>query len=194
MTARELAKKQHDAKLVEFAKRAKELCEKVQKGEESTLALGKLLLKVKTYNPHGGLRAWIVKNIGSDVSTRNRCNYAMSLANGKHQKQKAAKNASEREHVGLLKEMRTALRALLKAIETGDLTDVSTSRDIIVRTVDALVKKAEAAAFNRNRKEHLEDLSRKSNPAKRAAGAKALATEFENQVTATAEKAAAATV
>jgi hypothetical protein len=184
MTARELAKKQHDEKLVEFAKRAKALCEEAEAGEKSTLALGKLLLKVKTYNPHGGLRKWIVKNIGSDVSTRNRCNYAMRLARRKPETKKAVQG----EHTVILKKIRTALRAILDSIETGDLTDVSINRDIVVTAMDALVKRAEVAAFSRNRKEYLENRSHSSTPEKRIAREKALAAEFPP------EKAVAASV
>lgn len=179
ITARELAKKQHDEKLVEFARQAKELCEKVKKGEKPTKALGKLLLKVKTYNPHGGLRKWIVKNIGPDVSTRNRCNYAMRLAKRPPEKERD-KNRERAAGVSAkeLKEIRSELSILMMSVLYGNVGEALKSREIIMNVVDNLVKKTEWFAFKRSRKKLLDTLAKSDDPQKKAVAEKQLAAEF----------------
>jgi hypothetical protein len=191
--SRRLAEEKRAADLIKLSKRAKALCKKAKAGEKPALALGRLLLKVKGYNPHGGLRAWIVENIGSDVSTRNRCNYAIKLAKqpnskppnietGEDKTRKYAARVSARE----VKEIRSELSILMMSVIYGKVGEAVKSRTIIMDAVDRLVKKTHYMAFKRSRKVHLDDLVASDDPQKRAVGQKAIEAEF-NPLTLQAE-------
>jgi hypothetical protein len=178
---RQSNQKKRDEQLAGFAKEAKEL---YHRGETSAKELGNLLLKVKRYNPFGGLRAWIIKNIGVDRSVRNRCNYAISLVNSdsKRNKKKRAGTANAKE----LKNIREALSSLLKSVMVGNQDEALKHRNVIVSAVDALVKKASYVAYKLGRKELADDLRYASDPRKREIGEKIMATEF-NEHTLAAE-------
>jgi len=94
MGKRRLSKSEIVDKLIELGKQAKKLYKQTEQSETAAKKLGELLLEVKKHNPHGGLKKWIQETIGRDESTRNRCNYAISLANGKRAKKKAALTAA----------------------------------------------------------------------------------------------------
>lgn len=181
--ARRLEQKKHDDELRQLAKRAKALCKKAKAGEKPAVALGRVLLKVKEYDPHGGLRAWIVENIGSDVSTRNRCNYAIKLAKkpkspdietneDKNKKYAARVNAME------LRDIRSELSILMMSVIYGKVGEAFKSREIIMSAVDRMVKKTEYLAVKRSRKVHLDNVVASDDPQKRAVGEKAIEAEF----------------
>jgi hypothetical protein len=190
--------------LTEFAKKAKALCQQAKEGEKSTLALGKHLLAVQAYIKEnnicrGEMRRWIRAYVGRDVSTLNRCNYAMSLANPNSKRHKKERHITKSKHARLLSEINTALRGILRAVETGELAgrpvgkdrlpNVSTNRETIVSAVDELVKLAEYMAFKKNRKDYLSDIARYGKTLEaQANGEMLLAREFPEQP----EKAAAA--
>jgi hypothetical protein len=92
-----LAQKKHDDELRQLAKEARDLHKKAEKSEESMFELGTLLLKVRDYGPPRGLKAWIEENIGKDISTRNRCNYAKSLADPNSARNNGKKKKNRQE-------------------------------------------------------------------------------------------------
>jgi hypothetical protein len=196
ITARELAKKQHDEELVELGKRAKELCKRVEKGEKSTLALGKLLLKVRELAPEGGVIKWIQTNVGRSVSAINRCKYALSLADPDSTRNKrksaeflsladpniAPRNRPEpddgtKANWWELKDIRKEVSLLKKAVIDGNVEDAVACRCIIMGAVDAMVKRTERFAFKHARKELARKLKASGDPA----GRKILATEFDER-------------
>jgi hypothetical protein len=196
MTARELAKMQHDEELVELGKRAKELCEEVEKGEKSTHALGEVLVKVRELKPEGGVIKWIQTNVGKSVSAVNRCKYALSLAdpNSTRNKRKSAellslvdpnlppKDPREPDDAAKanwweLKDIRKEVSILKKAVIDGNVQEAVTCRRIIMGAIDAMVKRTEYIAFKRDRKELARNLKASGSPA----GEKMLATEFDER-------------
>jgi hypothetical protein len=178
MRPRDLAKKKHDDDLIKFAKKARDLYKRAEKGEKSLLALGKLLVEVKRHNPRGGLTQWIQENIGNDISTRNRCNYAKSLAdpNSKRNKKRCSepKNAVKVNWYEL-RDIRKEITLLMNSVVIGNVKEAFTCRRIIMGAVDAMVKRTEYFAFKWARKEHAKNLKRSGNPI----GEKILATEFD---------------
>jgi hypothetical protein len=189
--ARRLAQKKRGDDLIKFAKQAKALCKKVKKSEKSALELGKLLLKVREYNPKGGLKAWIEENIGKDISTRNRCNYAKSLADPnstRNKKKEIDKNKKYAARVNAkeLKEIRIELSILMMSVFYGNVGEAVKSRAIIMSAVDRMVKKTEYMGDKRARKVYLHNLLASDDPQKRAVGEKALDAEF-NPLTLQAE-------
>jgi hypothetical protein len=161
MTAqeREQQKKKHEAKLDAFAKRARILHSQTKKGETSALKLGKLLLTVRKYykdhHLYGGLTKWIQGNIGKSESTRNRCNYALRLANGKH----AQREDTRVEEVITISK---ALSALAKLAKLGKVLEARKEHAIIVNAADVLLKKAELAAKKENvsQEEHVTEVGK----------------------------------
>jgi hypothetical protein len=178
LAAREASLKEYNDKLDQFAKRAKALCKKTEDSEKSTLELGKVLLEVRTYNPHGGLKKWIQENIGSDVSTMNRCKYAISLADPKsqrNQKRKSEPKSEVKVNWGEQKDIRKELPRLMKAVVAGNVAEAEMCRNIIMGAVDAMVKRTEYFAFKRARNKHAINLKASGHPT----GEKILATEFD---------------
>ena len=196
MTARELAKQQHDEELVELGKRAKELCEMVAKGEKSTLALGEVLVKVRDLGPEGGVIKWIQKNVGKSVSAVNRCKYALSLADpaSTRNRRKSAEllslvdpnippkdprepNDAAKANWWELEDIRKELSILKKAVINSNVQDAVTCRRIIMGAVDAMVKRAEYFAFKRDRNELARNLKASGSPG----GDRILTTEFDER-------------
>jgi hypothetical protein len=173
-----LAQKKHDDELRQLAKEARDLHKKAEKSEESLFELGKLLLRVRDYGPPRGLKAWIEENIGKDISTRNRCNYAKSLAdpNSKRNKKRGSepKNAVKVNWYEL-RDIRKEITLLMNSVVIGNVKEAVTCRRIIMGAVDAMVKRTEYFAFKWARKEHAKNLKKSGNPI----GEKILATEFD---------------
>ena len=93
LTQREQTRKEREGALETLAAQAKRLCKKAKESEKSVRGLGEILVEVRKYNPHGGLTLWIRQNVGKDISTLNRCKYAISLVDPKSKRhtKKAAK-------------------------------------------------------------------------------------------------------
>jgi hypothetical protein len=129
--------------LEELAEKAQKLYKLAESGETAAKQLGEVLLDVKSHHPFGGLKVWIQANIGKDESTRNRCNYAISLASGSREKRKAAA-ATKAAQLPEVLEIKAAVIALTAAAKKGEPGEVLKQGAIISTAVDSLVKKAEA--------------------------------------------------
>lgn len=149
--------------LAKLADQAKTLHQKAKNNEQHTRKLGELLLtvivKLKGVMLSGGLKKWIADNIGADISTRNRCNYAMSVASGKRAKNDADKKVQLEEVIAIT----TALSNLVKSATTGGWVNGHSPDSqfiVIVNAAYELRKKAQAVSdkLTGADKKSLEDL------------------------------------
>lgn len=158
LTQREQARKKRDRELEELAVQAKDLHKKVAKSEKSALELGKILVEVRTYNPHGGLTLWIQENIGKDKSTLNRCKYAISLADPKSERNNKKKKVAKRVHRENVEIIRAAASTLLTSANKGDIEGATAARDKIITTVDDVMKQTELNRYKKARRSHLDKI------------------------------------
>lgn len=158
LTQREQARKQRDDELEKLAAQAKDLHRKAAKSEKSALALGRILVEVRDYNPHGGLTLWIQENIGKDKSTLNRCKYAISLADPKSERNNKKKKAAKRVHRENLEIIRASASTLLTSADKGDIEGATAARDKIITTVDDVMKQTELAWHKKARRLHLDKI------------------------------------
>jgi hypothetical protein len=191
ITARESANE-----LVELGKQVKALCKNVEKGEKSTRALGRLLIRVRKLEPEGGVIKWIQTNVGRNVSAINRCKYALSLADpdSTRNKRKRAEllsladpNIAPRDRPEPddatkaswweLKEISKEVSLLKKSVIEGNVEEAITCRRMIMSAVDAMVRRTEYFASKLARKEFARIQKASGSPS----GEKILATEFDER-------------
>jgi hypothetical protein len=157
LSKRQVAANERVTALAELAAEAKALCTRAEQHEKTARELGELLLKVKQYSPHGGLRKWIREQIGDDVATRNRCNYALSLANpnSKRNQKRVNKNASPTFRA--LKALRRSFSFLALAVDAGDSEVGIAMRDTILSSLEKLMKLMAANRHKKLRRYHLDN-------------------------------------
>jgi hypothetical protein len=181
LSKRQVAANDKAIALAELAEQAKSLCIQIEKGDKSARELGELLLKVKTYGPPRGLKNWIQTNLGTDEVTRNRCNYAISLANPN-----SARNRKKQIHTSAVvfhavREIRQVLPKMEKAVANGFTGEVERLRAIVITDLDKLVKRANYMANRIGRELYLRKQAQSDDPRLRAFAEKVLSQEFNDR-------------
>ena len=157
LTQREQARRERDRELETLATKAKDLHRRANKGEKAARELGEILIRVRRYNPHGGLTLWIREKIGKDISTLNRCKYAISLVDPKSSRNNPnKKKPAKRVHRENLEIIRAAASTLLRSAEKGDIESANTARNKIISTVDAVMRQTERNRSEKIRRSHLD--------------------------------------
>jgi hypothetical protein len=165
--AKEAPRKRYDyvanepiAELRKLGEQVRALYKKMEENEVSALELGKLLLDVQDHvkGRPGGLKRWIEQCIGDDISTRNRCKYAISLADpdSTRNQKKGKQNSSSGGVWRAIKEIRKAVSILEKAVEAGDIEVGTGMRDLILSKIENLMKRMEETRFKKLRRLRLD--------------------------------------
>jgi hypothetical protein len=178
LSKRQVAANEKAAELSKLAEHAKSLCAQIEKGDKSARELGELLLKVKTYSPLGGLKKWIREQLGEDEITRNRCNYAISLANPNSTRNRQKKIHRSAVVFNAVREITRALPAIETAVANGFTGEVERLRTIVISALDTLVKRADYMAYKKGRSLYLGKQARSADPQHRAVAEKTFAREF----------------
>jgi hypothetical protein len=124
----------------ELTKRVKSLW---NRDENSARELGEALEDVKKCNPHGGLTAWIKKNLDDSVSTRNRCNYCLRLARGKKPpKGNKGSEPNDKVFATIISEVNEHFKQLYGYAKAGDVDSAKMMATTINQKAAELVEMA----------------------------------------------------